>query len=249
MPGEAMVSEAQEQILKKAFLRNTPANEVQTIFITGTPTGGNFILSYEGAPTTTIAHNAAAGTFQSALEALSNIGAGNIEVTGTNPNLTATFKGALAATPVDLINLQTNALTGGSSPTVAIARTTAGIGCIRQYYYLGLSTLTRESLGDSVTLGSINELAVANGYNRIRVKTDATEFTLQAISGFWEFITKECSFTASGATWATVNSAFICDVPSGTSGKLLGLRTVVSFTLADSQTQGVKFKETLTDPI
>src|SRR3954465_8763162 len=48
-------------------------NEVQTITVTGTPTGGTFTLTYSTQTTAAIAYNATAAAVQTALEALSNI--------------------------------------------------------------------------------------------------------------------------------------------------------------------------------
>ena len=55
----------------------------QTVTIGGTPSGGTFTLSYRGATTATIAYNAANTAVDSALEALSTIGTGNVTVTGS----------------------------------------------------------------------------------------------------------------------------------------------------------------------
>lgn len=104
-------------------------NEVQTATITGTPTGGTFKLSFRGAETASIAYNAAAATVQSALQALRTIGSGNVTVSGSAGGpYTITFTGALAGHNVPLIVLSTNALTGGTTPTVGIVQTTAGVG-------------------------------------------------------------------------------------------------------------------------
>jgi hypothetical protein len=103
------------------------ANEVQTLNITGTPTGGNFTLTFRGQTTSSIAHNAASAAIQTALQALTTIGAGNVTVSGTAPGpFTITFTSALAASNPPLITLASNTLTGGTSPSVTIATTTPG---------------------------------------------------------------------------------------------------------------------------
>jgi hypothetical protein len=104
------------------------ANEQQTITITGTPTGGNFKLTYAGATTADIPYNSAAAAVVSALEALPNIGPGNVTGSG----------GALPGTPV-VITFQNqlgrqnvgqmtaaHAFTGGTTPAIAVTTTTAG---------------------------------------------------------------------------------------------------------------------------
>jgi len=104
-----------------------PQSAVQTITLTGIPTGGTFTVSFDGQTTSGIAYNAAASAVQSALQALSTIGAGNITVAGsTGGPYTATFGGALANMPVSLMTGSAASLTGGTSPGVVIAQTTAG---------------------------------------------------------------------------------------------------------------------------
>jgi hypothetical protein len=104
-----------------------PTTEVQTITITGSPTGGNYTLASTLAddPTATINHNASAATVQSRLEAI--LGEGNVVVTGsTGGPYTVTYAGDLAEENVPALTVGTNSLTGGSSPGVTIATGTAG---------------------------------------------------------------------------------------------------------------------------
>lgn len=103
--------------------------EVQTATISGTPTGGTFALAFRGATTAAIAYNAAAATVQAALEALRTIGTGNVAVSGSAGGpYTITFQGALAGANVPLLVLKNNLLTGGTTPSVGIVQTTAGVG-------------------------------------------------------------------------------------------------------------------------
>jgi hypothetical protein len=105
-------------------------NEVQTATMSGTPTGGNVTLVYDNQTTGTIVFNATSAAVQTALEALPNIGTGNVAVTGgpwPGTAMVVTFQGALAKRPVPNIVLGTNALTGGASPTVTVAETTPGV--------------------------------------------------------------------------------------------------------------------------
>lgn len=101
-------------------------NEVQTATKSGTISGGTFTLTYEGQTTSSLAYNASTATVKAALEALSTIGSGNIDVGGTTLNLgnmTFTFKGTLAASDVSLIVLNSSLTGGGSAP---ITQTTQG---------------------------------------------------------------------------------------------------------------------------
>lgn len=106
-------------------------DEVQTVTITGSPTGGTFTLTYSGQTTAAIAYNASAATVKNALVALSNLKAEDITVTGNAGGpYTVTFNGGL----VDGVNVPqmtaASSLTGGSSPDVTVATTTGGGGAI-----------------------------------------------------------------------------------------------------------------------
>lgn len=102
-------------------------NEVQTVTISGTPTGGTFTLSFQGATTATIAYNAASSAVQSALQALSTIGSGNATVSGSAGGpYTVTFVSGLGGQDVALLTANASALTGGSSPSVGVVETTPG---------------------------------------------------------------------------------------------------------------------------
>lgn len=103
-------------------------DEVQTVTITGSPSGGTFTLTYSGQTTAAIAYNAAASAVQSALVALSNIGVGDVTVTGSAGGpYTVTFGGVLADQNVAALTASGASLTGGSSPSVSISTPTAGV--------------------------------------------------------------------------------------------------------------------------
>lgn len=101
-------------------------NEIQTATVSGTPTGGTFRLALDGKPTAALAYNATGAVVQAALEALGNVGTGNVGVSLSGAVYTITFQGALANQDIPLLTLFANALTGGSSPTVALATTQIG---------------------------------------------------------------------------------------------------------------------------
>ena len=107
---------------------NTPADEVQALATSGSPTGGTVTLTFEGQSTAPIAYNATAAAVQSALEALSNVNAGEIVAAGgdlgTAP-VTLTFAGRYKGANVPKITV-TSALTGGTDPTAEITVTTEG---------------------------------------------------------------------------------------------------------------------------
>jgi hypothetical protein len=104
-------------------------DDMQTISITGAPAGGTFTLTWMGQTTGNINYNATAADVTTALAALSNIGTGNIAVTGgPGPGTAwvATFIGTLANLPLAAMT-HTDSLTGGSAPAVSIAHSTVGI--------------------------------------------------------------------------------------------------------------------------
>ncbi len=105
-------------------------NEVQTVTITGSPTGGTVTLVVLGQTTATIAFNAAAGAVQTAINnALAALGSTyTVGVSGSAGGpYTVTFNGTgVAGRNVPLMTLGTNALTGGTSPTISVVETTPG---------------------------------------------------------------------------------------------------------------------------
>lgn len=110
----------------ESYVLAAGTNEQQSVDITGTPTGGTFRLSFGGVETADIAFDANAAAVQSALEAVSTIGSGNVAVTGSNPTFTVEFQGALGGEPQALLVLADNSLTGGTSPTVSISEDVNG---------------------------------------------------------------------------------------------------------------------------
>ena len=120
-----------EQVRQQILIgRETGTNEVQTLTVTGTPTGGTFRITLDGVETANIAYNATPANVQTALEAISSVGAGNVTCGGgTLPGatVTITFTGSKAATPQNLCTVTNAAFTGGTTPTGAIARTTNAV--------------------------------------------------------------------------------------------------------------------------
>src|SRR6266568_8310591 len=125
------ISNAAKRYLDKSVATVVQAqyDETQQIAITGSPTGGTFTLTFGGQTTAAINWNDNAATVQTRLQALSSIGAGNALVTGgpgPGTPFIVEFAGTMAKTAEALITLQTNSLTGGSSPSVSITRLQGG---------------------------------------------------------------------------------------------------------------------------
>ena len=115
---------------------NTGASEQQSVTLAATVTGGSFTLRWPAFDATAaIPFNASAAQVQSALEALSTIGAGNVGVTSPNPGggsapggpYTVTFQGAFSGNDAAQMTAVNTGLTG-SPNTVTIATTVPGGG-------------------------------------------------------------------------------------------------------------------------
>jgi predicted acyl esterase len=99
-------------------------NEVQTVQVTAT--GGTFTLTFDGQTTGPIAFDATPAAVDAALEGLSSVGTGAVDVTGSSSNYTVTFTGSLARTDVPELTSDASGLIG-TSPDIDIATTTPGV--------------------------------------------------------------------------------------------------------------------------
>lgn len=125
-PGDGTDDLPHASAVSAGLISDAGTDEVQTVTITGSPTGGTFTLTYAGQTTGAIAYNASAATVQTALESLSNIGVGDVAVSGSAGGpYTVTFGGDLADKDVGQLT-STPSLTGGTAPSVAHATTTTG---------------------------------------------------------------------------------------------------------------------------
>ena len=111
-------------------------DEVQTITIGGTPTGGTFRLSFDGRVTADIPWNATNATLiasiDAALEALPNIGTGGVAtavgtMTAGIGTATVTFSGTTTAKKAHPTILVVRNDMTGTAPTISIAETTPGV--------------------------------------------------------------------------------------------------------------------------
>lgn len=115
-------------------------SELQTVTITGGPTGGTFTLTFSGQTTAGIAYNANAAAVQAALEALSNLAPGDVTVgggPGPSTAWTVTFRAGMGDVPQMTANGA--ALTGGTAPAVAVVTTTPGYNMFGPSYGVGPS--------------------------------------------------------------------------------------------------------------
>lgn len=118
------------QKVEQGVITVAGTNEVQTVTITGAPTGGNFTLTFNGQTTANIPWNATAAQVQAALEALSNIDPGDVAVTGgpgpgTPYVVTFAEQGAYSGTNVAQMTAA-HTFTGGTTPNLSVSTTTGG---------------------------------------------------------------------------------------------------------------------------
>lgn len=110
----------------------TFGGQVQTLKITGSPTGGTFTLTAGAQTTAAIPFNATTVQVQTALAALSTVGVGNVQVTGASisdaSGYDIAWTGTLADTTQNITSTPT--LTGGTTPAAPITQKTAASGWI-----------------------------------------------------------------------------------------------------------------------
>lgn len=126
-PGTARPTPAELKTLDPA----TFGSQVQTLKITGSPTGGTFTLT-SGTATSALPYNATAAQVQTALEALASVGGGNVTVTGTSISdangLDITWIGKLQGVTKAITSAAS--LTGGTTPAATVTVKTAVSGWV-----------------------------------------------------------------------------------------------------------------------
>lgn len=120
--------------------REVSISEIQTISITGGPTGGSFKINFNGEFTNHIAFDASAATIQQFLETLSAINPGDVIVSGgPGPNLPwkINFTGSLASQDVPQIGTA-NYLTGavGATPLITTRTTQNGVSATDEIAFI-----------------------------------------------------------------------------------------------------------------
>lgn len=118
--------------------------EVQVVTLPGSPSGGTFTLSFQGQTTGNLTYDESAADVEAALEALSNIGSGNVSVSGASGGpWTIEFTGSLAGTDVGQMTGSGANLIGG---TVTISTVQAAVSNQNEQVLLTMS--------ESVTSGT-----------------------------------------------------------------------------------------------
>lgn len=145
------------------------ANDVQTVSISGSPTGGSFTLANgplaqaEAPP-----WNATAAVLQAAIQAGLPAGASCVCTGGPLPAtpIAVTFTGGLAQAPQNAMTVSANNLTGGTNPAASVAHTTVGVAKVDH--------ATRAALASKITSGGLDQF-----YGQQMAKLIATDSTIQ----------------------------------------------------------------------
>jgi hypothetical protein len=105
-------------LLNQSF---TVVNGIQTVAITGNPTGGDFTITYGGQTTAAIPYNATANAVKDALEATSAVVPGDLDVTGPNGGpFVIAFSGHTGGGAYTIATASATGLTGGTTPAVNV---------------------------------------------------------------------------------------------------------------------------------
>ena len=163
------------------LVTSSSASDVQTL-TQASATGGTFTITFGfGTVYTTapIAYNATAAAVQAALQALPNIGAGNVTCTGGalgTAGVVCTFAGALANQPQPIFAIN-NAGLIGSGAAVSVAHTTVGVanGAMEAYAsgntdgsQTPIGILAVEVATDPQGNVSFGPLPTGNGFGAVR---------------------------------------------------------------------------------
>jgi hypothetical protein len=198
----------------------TEVNEVQTVTITGTPTGGSFRLTYAGSQTATILYNAIAATVQTALEGLPNLAPGDVTVTGgpgPGTPYVVTFGGTLAAEDVAVMTA-THTFTGGTAPAIAVTTTTPG-----STFDLAALPTGYEDLGwtstDGISYGRETEVSEVRSFGSVdptRADITSDTMTMGVTAQETKLLTLELYSGAdlSAATADSVTGEFVIEKPA-----------------------------------
>jgi len=162
--------------------------EVQTLTTTAPATAGTFRLTYNGQTTDAIAYNADIATIQAALEALSNVEAGDITVGGSTLDvggvMTFTFKDT--AGDVNMLTFDSSGLVPAEQSNYVMAEQTKG----DNYGWIRRSSNTIDNVIGGVTLHLHNtgtiDLTLTRDIESVKTKikslVDAYNFAVNYIT-------------------------------------------------------------------
>lgn len=174
------------------------AASVQSLTVTGTPTGGTFTLAFQSVQTAPIPAAATAAQVQSSLNALGTISSqGGVTCTGGPlPAAVVITFGVMGLQPAITVPPEGAVFTGGTTPAAVVAVTTAGNGQYDLVPGVGWSELgstrggvsvTRNNTEDQIEIDQIygSILGIPNEWE-MTVATQLAETTLENIGLAWE---------------------------------------------------------------
>jgi hypothetical protein len=161
-------------------------DEVQRIALAGNPTGGTFTLTFDGQTTVPIAFNAPANggagpaaSVQNALQALPDIGANNVTVSGiAGGPWTITFQKKLAGKDVSQIVANGASLVGGG---VGVTTQTNGGGVVTDL--MARFDMPGAPAGITIDIPS-NDITTNPNYDPASLKNDIASLTLPVVAPF-----------------------------------------------------------------
>ncbi|KKL20913.1 hypothetical protein LCGC14_2450700, partial [marine sediment metagenome] len=122
-------------------------NEVQDLTVTGTPSGGDTIISFGGSSSPAVLFDVTAAQMETHLEAMDSIPQGEATCSGgpwPGSVIQVTFSGSLAGIQALMTNV--DSFTGGSSPELTITENTPGVDAVAEVQTIRIN--------DSVTGGT-----------------------------------------------------------------------------------------------
>lgn len=186
--------------------------DTQTVTITGSPTGGDFTLTFNdgttSATTAPIAFDATSAAVQAALTALANVDPGEVAVTGAAGGpYTVRFAGDLVASDVAALTSDGSGLTGGTAPDVTV---TTGDSMVD-----GTAMRLDESLPLDVASQFKAGKTAAQPYDVVG-SVAIPYLTLESMSyrfGLAENATQTATLRGDGLYYSPTGSVFIEEVP------------------------------------
>lgn len=129
MTGDASSLSGISAVVTVTQVHSAAVNEQQRVAFSSGATGGTFTLTYSGQTTSALDWDSTAAEVDAALEALSNIGAGDVSVSGsTGGPWTITFTSALAAATQPLLTGSGASLTGDGTQDLTVTSVTSPTG-------------------------------------------------------------------------------------------------------------------------
>ena len=212
--GDATITVKMSLFLDPALPVNNAAaavKELQTLLPDAPATAGTWTLTYDGQEMDPIQWSATTTQIQDALEALSNITAGDVIVEGdkldTDPvagGMTFLWKETLG--DVNLLTFDFTGLTGPSQAYSTLTETTKGI----------LKGVAVDEGGGKVGIPVIDHNCIANDYVRIKTKKYNGEYTINSVTNDKIVITETYvaeTFKSTGKVYIGVPNGYNITLP------------------------------------